>query len=134
MRVAIVGCGFVADYYVRTLPAYPELDLVGVMDRDAERAARLARFYSLSRYESLDELLGDPRVEIVLNLTNPGSHYEVSRRALLANKHVYTEKPMAMSFSEAKELAELAESRRLQISSAPCSLLGETAQTMWKAL
>src|SRR4051812_46761518 len=134
MRVAIVGCGFVADYYVRTLPVHPELELVGVMDRDAERAERFARYYSLSRYNSLDDLLADPRVEIVLNLTNPSSHYEVSKRALLAGKHVYSEKPMAMSFDEAKELVELAERAGRQISSAPCSLLGETAQTMWKAL
>src|SRR5262249_19068502 len=87
-----------------------------------------------ARYESLDELLADSRVEVVLNLTNPSSHYEVSRLTLLAGKHVYSEKPMAMRFDEAKELVELAENRRLQISSAPCSLLGETAQTMWKVL
>jgi predicted dehydrogenase len=134
MRVAIVGCGFVADYYVRTLPVHPELELVGVMDRDAERAERFARYYSLSRFDSLDELLADPRVEIVLNLTNPSSHYEVSTCALLAGKHVYSEKPMAMTFEEAKELVELAERVGRQISSAPCSLLGETAQTIWKAL
>src|SRR3954447_5659203 len=134
MRVAIVGCGFVADYYVRTLPVHPELELVGVMDRDAQRAQRFAAYYSLARYDSLDELLADPRIEIVLNLTSPSSHYEVSKRALLAGKHVYSEKPMAMSFDEAKELVELAESKVLQISSAPCSLLGETAQTIWKAL
>ena len=134
MRVAIVGCGFVADYYVRTLPVHPELELVGVMDRDTERSERFARYYSLSRYDSLDELLTDQRVEIVLNLTNPASHYDVSKRALLAGKHVYSEKPMAMTFGEAKELVDLAASKQLQISSAPCSLLGETAQTMWKAL
>jgi predicted dehydrogenase len=134
MRVAIVGCGFVADYYVRTLPVHPELELVGVMDRDAQRAERFARYYSLSCYESLDELLADPRVEIVLNLTNPSSHYEISKRALMAGKHVYSEKPMAMNFDEAKELVELADSKQLQISSAPCSVLGETAQTIWKAL
>src|SRR5262249_53567701 len=119
MRVAIVGCGFVADYYVRTLPAHPEIELIGVMDRDAQRAERFARYYSLSRYDSLDELLADPRVEIVINLTNPSSHYEVSKRALLAGKHVYSEKPMAMQLDEANELVELAESRGLQISSAP---------------
>jgi predicted dehydrogenase len=134
MRVAIVGCGFVADYYVRTLPVHSELELVGVMDRDAERAERFAGYYSLSRYDSLDELLADPRVEIVLNLTNPSSHYEVSKRALMAGKHVYSEKPMAMTFDEAKELVDLSERVGRQISSAPCSLLGETAQTIWKAL
>src|SRR5258705_13780081 len=109
MRVAIVGCGFVADYYVRTLAAHPELELIGVLDRDIERAERFARYYSLPRYETMDELLGDSGVEIVLNLTNPRSHYEVSKRSLLAGKHVYSEKPLAMSFDEAKELVELAE-------------------------
>ncbi len=134
MRVAIVGCGFVADYYVRTLPVHPELELVGVMDRDPARSERFAQYYSLQRYDSLDDLLADPRVEIVLNLTNPSSHYDVSKRALQAGKHVYGEKPMAMSLADAKELVDLAASRGLQISSAPCSLLSETAQTIWKAL
>ncbi len=134
MRVAIVGCGFVADYYVRTIAAHPELELVGVMDRDAERSKRFAAYYSLCRYETLDELLADSRIEIVLNLTNPRSHYEISKRALLSGKHVYSEKPLAMTFDGAKELVELAERSGRQISSAPCSLLGETAQTIWKAL
>lgn len=134
MRVAIVGCGFVADYYVQTLPAHPQLELTGVTDRDAERAERFAHFYSLRRYATLDELLADPGVEIVLNLTNPASHYDVSKQALLAGKHVYSEKPMAMCLEQARELVDLAAGVGRQISSAPCSLLGETAQTMWKAL
>src|SRR6186997_2721777 len=98
MRVAIVGCGFVADYYIQTLPNHPGLELVGVMDRDPKRAERFARYYSLTRYDSLDALLADPLVETVINLTSPNSHYDVSKRALLAGKHVYTEKPMAMRF------------------------------------
>ena len=76
----------------------------------------------------------DQRVQIVLNLTNPRSHYAVSKVCLQAGKHVYSEKPLAMDFAEARELTELAESRGLQISAAPCSLLGECAQTMWKAV
>jgi predicted dehydrogenase len=79
-------------------------------------------------------MLEDGRVELVLNLTNPRSHYEVSKAALLAGKHVYSEKPLGMHFEEAAELVELAESRGLSIASAPCSLLGETAQTLWKVL
>jgi predicted dehydrogenase len=134
MRIAIVGCGYVADYYVRTLAAHPELELVGVTDRDPERLDRFARYYSVPRYESLEDLLEHAGAEIVLNLTNSQSHFEVSRRALLAGKHVYSEKPLAMSMGEAKELVELAERSGRLISSAPCSLLGETAQTIWRAL
>lgn len=134
MRIAIVGCGFVADYYLKTLPIYPDLEIAGVMDRVPERAAKFSAYHSVPVYPSLAELLADPTVEIVLNLTNPRSHYEVSKAALEAGKHVYSEKPLAMGMSEAEELVNLAEQKGLLISSAPCSLLGETAQTIWKAL
>ena len=70
----------------------------------------------------------------MLNLTDPDAHYEIAKACLLAGKHVYSEKPLAMRFKDAEELVELAESRGLQISCAPCSLLGESAQTLWKAL
>lgn len=134
MRIAIVGCGFVADYYLKTLPLYPDLEIAGVMDRVPERATKFSAYHSVPVYASLAELLADPTVEIVLNLTNPRSHYEVSKAALEAGKHVYSEKPLAMAMPEAEELVNLAEQKGLLISSAPCSLLGETAQTIWKAL
>lgn len=134
MRIAVVGCGFVADYYLKTLPSYPELELVGVMDCIQERAASFAAAYSVPFYESLEKLLEECCIDIILNLTNPRSHFSVSKTCLEADKHVYSEKPLAMELSEAKELVELAKQRGLYITSAPCSLLGETAQTIWKAL
>ncbi len=134
MQIAIVGCGYVADYYLKTLPLHPELELVGVMDRDAQRASRFSAHYSVPIYSSLEELLKDDRVELVVNLTNPDSHFAVSKACLEAGKHVYSEKPLAMRFPEARELVELAESEGLQISSAPCTFLNESAQTLWKAL
>jgi predicted dehydrogenase len=134
MRIAIVGCGFVADFYARTLTNHPELELVGVFDRDPHRSHRFAALNRVCAYVSLEELLGDPRTEIVLNLTNPRSHYEVSKAALDAGKHVYSEKPLSMALSEAEELVEIAERKGLELASAPCSLLGESAQTLWKAL
>ncbi|MGF1547894.1 MAG: Gfo/Idh/MocA family protein [Thiotrichales bacterium] len=134
MNIAIVGCGFVADYYLGTLPLHPELKLLGVTDRVPDRVEHLAAFHSVPKYASLAELLADERVEMVLNLTNPRDHYEVSKAALDAGKHVYSEKPLAMEMSQAIELVELAERHSLLIASAPCSLLGETAQTLWRAL
>ncbi len=134
MNIAIVGCGFVADYYLATLPAYPELKLIGVTDRDPERSIKFASFHGVFRFDSLADLLKDSSVQLVVNLTNPRSHYQVTRASLEAGKHVYSEKPLAMRLDQARELVELAESRDLQLSSAPCSLLGETAQTLWKAL
>jgi predicted dehydrogenase len=134
MRIAIVGCGFVADYYIKTLSLHSQLELMGVMDRDSERSSNFASYHSVPIYNSLEELLADPKVDIVANLTNPHSHYSVSKAALEAGKHVYSEKPLATDFEQAKELVELAEEKGLYISSAPCSLLSETAQTVWKAV
>lgn len=134
MNIAIVGCGFVADYYLSTLRAHPELRTLGLYDRAAERTDLLSHAYGIPGYKSFSDLLRDERVELVLNLTNPRSHYEISRAALLAGKHVYSEKPLAMDLRQARELVELAESRNLLIVSAPCSLLGETAQALGAAL
>ncbi len=134
MNVGIVGCGFVADYYGATLPGHPDLTVAGVTDRDPARARTFAARYGTRAYGSLGDLLADGRIDLVLNLTNPRSHYAVSKACLEAGKHVYSEKPLATRLDEAKELVELAESRGLGITSGPCNLLGETAQTMWKAL
>lgn len=134
MRIAIVGCGYVADYYLATLGNHPELELAGVFDRDGERARRFVGHHRLRGYGSLDALLADRTVDAVVNLTNPRSHFEVSRAALQAGKHVYSEKPLATSLAEAERLVGMAEERGLQLSSAPCTVLGEAAQTLWKAL
>lgn len=119
MRLGIIGCGFVADYYMNTLGGHPELKLVGVYDRSPQAAARFSSFHKVPAYRSLDELLADPQIELVVNLTNPRSHYEVSRACLQAGKHVYSEKPLAMQMSEARALVELAERKGLYLSSAP---------------
>jgi hypothetical protein len=122
MNIGLVGCGFVADYYISTLAAYPHLKVIGATDRDPDRAARFTTFHKLPKFDSLQGLLADERVEMVLNLTNPGSHYEVTKACLEADKHVYSEKPLAMNMDHARELVETAERKSLQLASAPCSL------------
>jgi predicted dehydrogenase len=134
MNLAIVGCGFVADYYLATLPLHSELKVLGVTDRLEERSGALSKSYRVPKYPSVSAILEDRRVDAILNLTNPRNHYEVSKAALLAGKHVYSEKPLAMCMNQATELVDMAESRGLLIVSAPCSMLSETAQTLWKVL
>jgi predicted dehydrogenase len=95
---------------------------------------RCSAYHGVPRYDSLEKLLEDERVAIVLNLTNPRSHFAVSDQCLRAGKHVYSEKPLAMDMDQAKQLVATAASHGLWISSAPCNLLGETAQTIWRAL
>ena len=132
--IAIVGCGFVADFYSENLPLHPDLRLIGCTDLQRERAERFAARNRCKVCASLDHLLADPDVEIVVNLTNPSSHAAVSRFALEAGKHVYTEKPLASDVESARELVELARSRGLLLSSAPCSVLGDSAVAMRAAV
>lgn len=134
MKIAIIGCGFVADYYLRCLELHPELELVGVADKVQQQCERVSAFYNVATFETVNELLADNDVELVLNLTNPRDHYEVSKKCLLAGKHVYSEKPLSTELHEAEELLQIASDQGLHLSSAPCSLLGESAQTIWKAI
>ncbi|MGW4209328.1 Gfo/Idh/MocA family protein [Lentzea sp. NPDC004789] len=134
MRVAIVGCGYAADYYVMTMPNHPSLEIAGVYDRNFERQQQFTRYHGLAGYSSLQALLDDPGVEVVANITSPASHVEVTRAALMAGKHVYSEKPLALDLHEAISLKELAASKGLVLSSAPCNLLGPSIQTAWRAV
>lgn len=122
---AIIGCGFVADYYMTTLPNHPDLALAGVWDRDASRLRQFCEFHRVRAYASQDELLHDPNLVIVANLTTPGSHYEISKAALLAKKHVYSEKPLAMGFAEANDLVTFAKNRQLTLCAAPANALSD---------
>ena len=133
MKVAFVGCGFVADLYIKTLRTHANLEFVGVYDRDAARMAAFCAHYGVPSLADLDAVFSSG-AEIVVNLTNPASHYEVTRACLEAGKHVYTEKPLATDMGDARELAALAQRLGLHLGSAPCSHLSETAQTMWSAL
>ena len=132
--IAFVGCGYAADLYMKARHLHPDLNISGVHDLRRDRARVFAQHYGLSVYNELADLLADDRVEIVLNLTDPRSHFEVSKACLEAGKHVYSEKPLAMTLQEAKALVELAAAKDRWISCAPCSLLRETAQTIWKAV
>jgi predicted dehydrogenase len=134
MNIAILGCGFVADLYATTLGNHPELKLVGLYDRNPRNLSALCSGEPVRRYANLDELTDDSSIDLVLNLTNPRSHYELTKRCLEAGKHVYSEKPLAMDAQCAAQLAEVAEQNELMLSSAPCSLLNDTAQTLWKAI
>lgn len=130
MRIAIVGCGFVADNYIDMLAHHPALELAGVYDRDPERLAAFTRFHKLTAYPSLASLLADDKVGMVVNLTNPASHFEVNMAALRAGRHVYSEKPLAMTLHEARELVETAGHFNLWLAAAPCNHLSDAVETL----
>ena len=134
MKIAFVGCGYVFDIYMRTRWAYPEMEILGVFDIDTRRAEVVRGHYGLSLYPSLDALLHDARVEIVVNLTNIASHYDVTRRALEAGKHVFTEKPITTEFARTAELFALAERHGRVLAAAPCNLHSDAITSLWQAV
>jgi predicted dehydrogenase len=98
MNIAIVGCGYVAELYSKTLGNYPSLKLVGAYDRNEKNLQAFCHRWSARRYASLQQMLEDTSIQLVLNLTNPRSHYEVTKHAIEAGKHVYSEKPLAIAW------------------------------------
>ena len=134
MKFAILGCGYVADFYMVTMAQHPQMELVGVFDIDAQRLETFTRHYAVNAYASFEQLLSDQSVALVLNLTNPRSHFDTTRACLEAGKHVYSEKPFAMDSESAALLAKLASDKGLYAASAPCNLLSEAGQTLWKGI
>ena len=134
MKIAFVGCGFVFDIYMRTRWAHPELEICGIFDIDAARAETVGRYYGLHIYPTYEALLTDPTVEIVINLTNIEAHYAVTKRALEAGKHVYSEKPLTTEVDQARELFALAKAKGVIFTGAPCNLFSDAVSTIWKAI
>lgn len=135
-NIAIVGTGFVADLYMRSLKTFPWITVVKAYDIDKPRLATFCDYWKVPSANSLSELLdnGPNAVDLILNLTNPDAHFEVSRLCLEAGKHVYSEKPLATAMADAFTLHALAQTKGVMLASAPCSVLGEAAQTLWLAL
>lgn len=129
LGIGIVGTGNIAGGYARDALTHPEIRLVAATDLDAARAAAFAEEHGCRAHASLDDLLADDEVDIVINLTVHHAHYDVTKQALEAGRHVYSEKPLALTSAEARELVELAVARGLRLGCSPSTFLGEAQQT-----
>lgn len=134
LGVALAGCGHVAAAYVRQLRTYTGLKLIGVVGRGPERAKRFAREHGLRAYASLQELLDDPAVDLVVNIALPAAHAEITEQCLRAGRHVYSEKPVALDHATARRLVALAKRQRVRLGCAPATFLGEANQTAWQMI
>ena len=134
MKIAFIGCGYIAASYASALPHHPELELAGAWDVNADNLQAFTRRFPCRAYNSEAELLSDPSVTTVVNLTNPRSHHAVTLAAFESGKHVWSEKPLGMDGAEAREIIDAAATRGLMLASATCSLLSETARTVAAAL
>jgi predicted dehydrogenase len=129
IKAGIIGCGNISSIYLKNVPKFEHLELVACADIDIERAKAKAAEYSLPHAYSVEELLADPQIQIVINLTIPAAHAEVCLKALEAGKHVYVEKPLAVTREEGQHILELAERKGLLVGSAPDTFLGGGIQT-----
>ena len=118
LRVGVVGVGVISQQYFEHFPALPGLELTAVADIDVDRAQSVGETQGV-RGSSVDELIAADDVDVVLNLTIPAAHAEIATRALEAGKHVYGEKPLAMSTAEAQPVLDLARRSGLRVGSAP---------------
>lgn len=128
MKVGVIGCGVISDIYLKNAAFFPQFEIGGVADLRSEAALAKAREYN-TKALSVDELLASDDIDIVLNLTIPAAHAEIGHRALEAGKHVYSEKPLASSFAEAKLLNDAAQATGLRLGCAPDTFLGGAHQT-----
>ena len=129
-RIGIIGCGAISSAYLENATKrFPMLEVVACADLIPERAREQAEKFGVPTVCTTEELLDDPNVDIVLNLTIPAVHDEINRRALSAGKHVYVEKPLALDLSEAESTVALAKDAGLRIGCAPDTFLGAGIQT-----
>jgi predicted dehydrogenase len=128
LRVGIIGCGNISGIYMKNCRVLPGLKLVACADALPERAEAKAREHGIDAL-SVDALLESPEIDLVVDLTVPAAHSLVNQRALGAGKHVYSEKPLAVTRAEGEATVALAESRGLRVGCAPDTFLGAGLQT-----
>lgn len=129
LKIGIIGCGNISSIYMENCPKFPQLELVACADLDVDRAQSQAEKFGVPKACSVEELLADPAIELVINLTIPKAHASVCIQALESGKHVYTEKPLAVTREEGKRILETAKKHNLLVGSAPDTFLGAGIQT-----
>jgi len=129
VKIGIIGCGNISSIYMENIPNFNHLSLAACADLDVERARAQAKKYQIPKAYSVQELLDDPDIDLVINLTIPEAHAEVCIQALKAGKHVYVEKPLAVTPEEAKTILDVAKEEGMLVGGAPDTFLGAGIQT-----
>ena len=132
--VGIIGAGVISDTYLENLTSFPDVTVLAVGDIDTERARAKAEKYGVASWGTADEVLGNPDIQVVVNLTIPAVHVEVSSAAIAAGKHVWTEKPLGLDRAGTAQLLRDAEAAGLRIGSAPDTVLGPGFQSAKRAI
>ncbi|MBS4178201.1 Gfo/Idh/MocA family protein [Lederbergia citrea] len=134
VKAGIIGCGNISSIYCQAGEKFEILDIVACADLDYDRAKARAEEFNIPKAYTVDELLADPEIEVVINLTIPKAHAEICVRALEAGKHVYVEKPLAISLEDGKRILDIAKDKNLMVGGAPDTFLGGGIQTCRKLI
>jgi len=134
VKVGVIGCGAISGAYLGMARNFPIVEIAAVSDLDMDRARAAAKQYQLPKACSVDELLADKSIQIVLNLTVPKAHVPVAMRAIEAGKHMYAEKPLGVDREEGRKLVETAKRANLRVGCAPDTFLGAGIQTARKLI
>ncbi|MEW9553658.1 Gfo/Idh/MocA family protein [Nonomuraea sp. NPDC050783] len=134
LNVGVVGCGAISAQYFRTIDRLPQLRLAAVADLDLDRAREAVAPYPGVAVMTVADLVAEPDVDVVLNLTVPAAHAEVALLAIAAGKDVYGEKPLAATSEEAAGVLRAAEAAGVRVGCAPDTVLGTGTQTARKAI
>ncbi len=134
VKVGVIGCGKISDVYFQAGKIFDILDIVACADLDGVRAKAKAEHYTISHAYSVEELLADPEIEIVVNLTIPNAHADIALQAIHAGKSVYSEKPLALTREQGQEVLSAAHTRGVLVGCAPDTFLGAGIQTCRKLI
>lgn len=135
MRIGVMGCGEICNIYITNLQNhFNNVEVISCSDLYMDKAEATKEKYGLKRAYTNEDMLADPEVDIVLNLTIPAVHYQLNMAILNAGKHVYCEKPLALNNEETADILRLAKEKNLRVSDAPDTFLGPGIQTVRKLI
>ncbi len=123
INVGLIGCGHISETYFRAHKYFNNFKIIKCADINKKAAEKCAKTYKI-KSTSVNEILKDKKIQIILNLTIPTAHYLVAKKSLLSGKHVYSEKPLAVDFKDGLELVKIARRKKLFIGNAPDTFLG----------
>jgi predicted dehydrogenase len=133
VNIGVIGCGAISGIYLQAPNTFPILNITACADLDTAKAQAKAEEHNIQA-RTVEELLADPEIEIVLNLTIPGAHAEIGLAALQHGKSVYSEKPLALTTEQGAPLLETAARNNLRVGCAPDTFLGGGLQTCRKLI
>jgi predicted dehydrogenase len=128
LNVGLIGCGNISGIYFENSRRFPEFNIIACADLDMTKAEEAAAKYDIEHVLPVEEMMTSPKIDIILNLTVPHVHATVALQAIKQKKHVYTEKPLAISFEDGKRIIEEARLNKVTVGSAPDTFLGGSIQ------